>query len=50
MVLNEGDIIQPLIIKIPTANNTNDGKIGQLKISGSKLYIFTTVWELVTSA
>lgn len=47
MVLDEGDVIQPKVIIVPTAENTNDGKIGQLKISGQKLYFWNgTTWAL----
>ena len=51
MVLGEGDILQPLVIVVPTMTGIDAGKTGQLKISGAKLWVYTgSAWEIVTSA
>ena len=50
MVSNEGDILEPKVLIVNTEDNTNEGKEGEIKISGSKLHVYVGGWEKVTSA
>lgn len=44
-------VIAPSQIIVPSLSGGNIlGPLGTLQMSGSKLYIFTTKWELITSA